>query len=58
MLMHDVSEKAYPNDRMIRAVQMDNITKIYEETGTLANNQVNLVLHKGEILCLAGENGA
>ncbi|WP_378953870.1 ABC transporter ATP-binding protein [Pelosinus sp. sgz500959] len=35
---------------------MKNITKSFP--GTLANDQVNLVIHKGEIHALLGENGA
>ncbi|MDX9808602.1 MAG: ABC transporter ATP-binding protein [Sphaerochaetaceae bacterium] len=40
------------------AVEMAGIVKIYGETGLKANDKVDLTLHKGEILCLAGENGA
>lgn len=37
-------------------VQMVNITKKFP--GVLANDQVNLTLHQGEVLALLGENGA
>ncbi|MFA6844110.1 MAG: ABC transporter ATP-binding protein [Sphaerochaetaceae bacterium] len=37
-------------------VQMVNITKHFP--GVLANDSVNLILHKGEVLALLGENGA
>jgi len=37
-------------------LQARNITKQFP--GVLANDQVNLTLHKGEILALLGENGA
>lgn len=37
-------------------VRMVNITKHFP--GVLANDQVNLTLHRGEILALLGENGA
>jgi simple sugar transport system ATP-binding protein len=37
-------------------VRMVNITKHFP--GVLANDQVSLTLHKGEVLALLGENGA
>lgn len=37
-------------------VQMVNITKHFP--GVMANDQVNLSLHRGEVLALLGENGA
>ncbi len=40
------------------AVEMRNITKTYPENNLRANDGVDFLLHKGEILCLAGENGA
>jgi len=43
---------------MTQAVVLEarNITKQFP--GVLANDRVNLTLHKGEILALLGENGA
>src|SRR6266700_6639001 len=38
------------------AVEMRNITKIWP--GVVANDHVNLAVHKGEIHALVGENGA
>jgi len=40
------------------AVEMRNITKTYPQNNLRANDGVDFLLHKGEILCLAGENGA
>ena len=40
------------------AVEMHGITRIYPENNLRANDAVDLTLRKGEILCLAGENGA
>src|SRR5450432_1139448 len=37
-------------------LQVENITKRFP--GILANDNVNLTLHRGEILALLGENGA
>jgi simple sugar transport system ATP-binding protein len=45
------SLKKYP-------VELRGITKIYPGNPRRVNNRVDLSLHKGEILCLAGENGA
>jgi len=41
---------------MIPAVEMQNITKSYP--GVLANDDVYLKVHKGEIHSIIGENGA
>ena len=38
-------------------LRMANVTKVYPN-GVVANNKVNLALHKGEIHALCGENGA
>jgi simple sugar transport system ATP-binding protein len=43
---------------MEHAVEMRGIVKIYPEAGLRANDEINLTLDKGEILCLAGEKGA
>jgi simple sugar transport system ATP-binding protein len=43
---------------MEHAVEMRGIVKIYPGTGLRANDGVDLLLQKNEILCLAGENGA
>jgi simple sugar transport system ATP-binding protein len=39
-------------------VELRNITKIYPGNPRRVNDKVTLSLHRGEILCLAGENGA
>ena len=39
------------------AIQMKGITKVYPN-GTVANQNVNLDVKKGEIHALMGENGA
>ncbi|GHT66228.1 heme ABC transporter ATP-binding protein [Spirochaetia bacterium] len=39
-------------------VELRGITKIYPGNPRRVNDRVDLSLHKGEILCLAGENGA
>ncbi|MDR0910616.1 MAG: ABC transporter ATP-binding protein [Spirochaetaceae bacterium] len=41
---------------MQNILELKNITKIFDTL--IANDNVSLDLHKGEILCLAGENGA
>ena len=38
-------------------IRMEGITKVYGN-GFIANKNVTLVLHRGEILALCGENGA
>ncbi len=43
-----------PNQEVV--LQVENITKRFP--GVLANDNVNLTLHRGEILALLGENGA
>jgi simple sugar transport system ATP-binding protein len=48
--MSDINTDGNPVVRMV------NITKHFP--GVLANDQVNLTLHRGEILALLGENGA
>ena len=45
-----------PPDNREVVLEASNITKRFP--GVLANNNVNLKLHKGEILALLGENGA
>ena len=37
---------------------MRNITKIYDSSNVIANDDVNLEVRKGEIHALVGENGA
>jgi simple sugar transport system ATP-binding protein len=40
------------------AVELRGIDKIYRGSTKKANNNINLGVHRGEILCIAGENGA
>jgi simple sugar transport system ATP-binding protein len=40
------------------AVELRGISKIYPGSEKKANNNINLGVHRGEILCIAGENGA
>jgi simple sugar transport system ATP-binding protein len=40
------------------AVELRGISKTYPGSSKEANNSISLGLHKGEILCIAGENGA
>jgi simple sugar transport system ATP-binding protein len=40
------------------AVELRGISKTYPGSNKKANNGISLSLHKGEILCIAGENGA
>ena len=39
-------------------IEIRNISKTYPASNKKANNNISLDLHKGEILCIAGENGA
>ena len=39
-------------------VELRNISKKYTGSKKKANNNISLSLHRGEILCIAGENGA
>jgi len=39
-------------------VELRGISKQYPGSGKKANNSISLDLHRGEILCIAGENGA
>jgi len=41
---------------MVPILQLEHITKIFP--GVLANDDISLTLHEGEILALLGENGA
>ena len=45
-----------PNDTGTAIVELIGITKAFP--GVLANDQVDLTLHRGEVHCLLGENGA
>jgi len=40
------------------AVELRGISKVYPGSVKKANNNISLELHRGEILCIAGENGA
>jgi simple sugar transport system ATP-binding protein len=40
------------------AVELRGVSKIYPGSVDRANDNISLGLHKGEILCIAGENGA
>jgi len=40
------------------AVELRGISKIYPGSTKKANNNISFGIHKGEILCIAGENGA